>query len=88
MGGVLPTIKSDFEPTDSNIDDFTAMKKENDDADKKSERSFAEEVEKEISYQEFRAKKGEKQDSMGSRASDGNGGQSRGRPKDIDNIHV
>lgn len=50
--GHLPTIKSDFEPTDSNIDDFRAMKYDNPDqpdSGRKSAASFAEEVEKEIS---------------------------------------
>jgi hypothetical protein len=45
-----------MEPTDSNIDEFRAMKPENPDSGRKSNRSFAEEVEKEISFHEFRAK--------------------------------
>ena len=67
----MPTIKSEIEPTESGIDDFRAMKVENPDMDeRKSNRSFAEEVEREI--QEFKAKKA--QDSRAnSKASDGQG---------------
>lgn len=56
MSSHLPTIKSEIEPTESKFEsEFRAMKPEPLDEDRKSNRSFAEEVEREI--QEFKAKK-------------------------------
>jgi hypothetical protein len=62
------------------MDDFRAIKPDAPDSGRKSNRSFAEEVEREI--QEFKAKQ--------SKASDANGVQQRGRPREseIDKISV
>jgi hypothetical protein len=79
----MPTIKSEFEPTDSNIDDFRAIRPDNPDSGRKSNRSFAEEVEREI--QEFKAKRAAE-----SKASDSQGNLVRGRPREseIEKISV
>lgn len=84
----LPTIKSEIEPTESKYEsEFRAIRPEAQEDDKKSNRSFAEEVEREI--QEFKAKK-EQMSRAGSKASDSQGNMQRGRPREseIDKIVV
>ena len=88
---MLPTIKSDFEPTESNVDEFRPIRNEREDSGgRRSNGSFAEEVEKEISMQDFRAKKAAEDSRPGSKASDAKGNQERGRPREseIDKISV